>query len=171
MTNFESEQDSMIQKIEKFSNLLVLKSMTKLYALAGLRLGYGISADINLIEKIRNTGQPWAVNSLASVAGCVALHDNVYKLKFLDFLQKERIFLFQELKKLNFKVWNPNANYIFFQVENNLDLDQKLLNYKILIRHCYNYQFIDKSYYRIAVRKHEENLYLLDCLKKIVNNK
>ncbi|MDE6004772.1 MAG: aminotransferase class I/II-fold pyridoxal phosphate-dependent enzyme, partial [Oscillospiraceae bacterium] len=130
MTSFASEQNSMIQKILEFENLFILKSMTKLYALAGLRLGYGISANINLIEKIRTIGQPWAVNSLASVAGCVALQDNNYKLRFLDFLIQEREFLFQELKKLNFKVWKPNANYIFFEAENYPDLDKKLLNFK-----------------------------------------
>ena len=171
MTSLASEQNSMIQKFSDFPNLLILKSMTKLYALAGLRLGYGICTDNNLIEKIRNIGQPWAVNSLASVAGCVALQDNDYKLKFLEFLIQEREFLWQELKKLNFEVWKPNANYIFFQAENYLDLEKKLLNDRILIRHCDNYQGLDKSYYRIAVRQHAENLYLLECLQKIINNR
>lgn len=167
MTSADSEQYSMIQNIHKFPNLLILKSMTKLYALAGLRLGYGICSDSNLIEKIRTTGQPWSVNTLAGVAGCTALHDNAYRLKFLNFLKQERAFLFQELQKLNFRVWKPHANYLFFQAENYPELDKQLLNYQILIRHCDSYQGLDKSYYRIAVRQHEENLYLLHCLQKI----
>lgn len=161
-------KDSMIRKIQDFPNLFILKSMTKLYAIPGLRLGYGICSDQNLIQRIHHTGQAWSVNTIASAAGCAALQEENYRIRFLEFLEQEREFLAEELKKLNFKVWDSSANYLFFQAEQYPDLDQKLLEYHILIRHCDSYPTLDKSYYRIAVRTHEENLYLLDSLREII---
>ncbi|MDE5885481.1 MAG: aminotransferase class I/II-fold pyridoxal phosphate-dependent enzyme [Oscillospiraceae bacterium] len=168
MTDLHAEEFSMIRKIQDFSNLFILKSMTKLYAIPGLRLGYGICSDSALIQKIQETGQPWSVNTLASIAGCAILEqEENHRIQFLEFLKQERAFLARELKKLNFKIWDSCANYLFFQSENNFDLDQKLLADKILIRHCDSYPVLDKSYYRIAIRTHEENLYLLNALKKL----
>ena len=67
-----------------------------------------------------------------------------------------------------FQIWPPSANYIFFQIPDHPELDRELLRDGILIRSCDNYPGLDHSYYRIAVRTHEENLYFLDCLKKII---
>lgn len=163
--------DSMLSYIQHFPNLLILKSMTKFYALAGLRLGYGISSDKNLISAVQHTGQPWSVNRLASAAGYAALQDTAYQKQFLDFLIPERDFLYHALQKLNLKVWQPHANYIFFQAEHMHHLDKQLLYaYQILIRHCDSYPTLDSSYYRVAVRSHAENLYLLDCLQNIIHS-
>ncbi len=160
--------DSMLSQIDRFSNLLILKSLTKFYALPGLRLGYGICSDADRIRKIRKIGQPWPVNTLASAAGCAALADDSFQNRFHVFLKSERDFLYQELKKMAFQIWPPSANYIFFQIPDHPELDRELLRDGILIRSCDNYPGLDHSYYRIAVRTHEENLYFLDCLKKII---
>ncbi|MDE5755094.1 MAG: aminotransferase class I/II-fold pyridoxal phosphate-dependent enzyme [Oscillospiraceae bacterium] len=168
MTDIQAEKFSMIRKIQDFPNVFILKSMTKLYAIPGLRSGYGICSDSELIRSIRGIGQPWSVNTLASVAGCAALQEEHYRIQFLEFLEQERRFLYAELKKLNFQVWDSRANYLFFQAEQYPDLDQQLLAYHILIRHCDSYPTLDKSYYRIAVRTHEENLYLLDSLREMI---
>ncbi|MDE6730032.1 MAG: cobyric acid synthase, partial [Oscillospiraceae bacterium] len=172
MTDLHAEEFSMIREIQDFPNLFILKSLTKLYAIPGLRSGYGICSDPELIRSIRATGQPWSVNTLASAAGCAILEQGEsYRISFLEFLEQERNFLAGELKQFNFNVWDSRANYLFFQAKQYPDLDQKLLTDKILIRHCDSYPVLDKSYYRIAVRTHEENLYLLNALKKLKHAK
>ena len=166
----ETEPDivSMIPRLSEFPHVLVLKSLTKLYALAGLRLGYGICSDQKVTAKIAHTGQPWSVNLLAEAAGIAALSAEDYRKMSLEFLQNERWRLFDELGKLGFRMWKPSANYVFFQAEQCPDLDRQLLPYGILLRHCDTYDGLDATYYRAAVRLPEENQYLLHCLRCIL---
>jgi threonine-phosphate decarboxylase len=145
--------------------------MTKMYAIAGLRLGYGICSDLEIIKKIRLSGQPWSVNTIASQAGITALKDYEYRKIFIDFIVQEREFLYMQMKKLGFEVWKPNANYIFFKADKFENLDEKLLDYNIMIRHCNNYIGLSNEYYRICVRSREENIHLLDCIEKIIREK
>lgn len=171
MTGEERGVDSMILDSGSYANLIILKSMTKLYAIPGLRLGYGICSDTTLVERIRTTGQPWPVSTLASEAGCAAIEDHSYRTQFLTFLQKEREFLYHGLKNLNFQVWESHANYVFFRVPGCNDLDRRLLAYHVLLRHCDSYIGLNAEYYRAAIRSREENQYFLHCLQKIVNQK
>ena len=164
-------QASMIATCNDYPNLFILKSMTKRYAIPGLRLGYGICANTALAEQIRQTGQPWSVNTLASVAGCAALQDIAYQQQFQQFLQTERWFLYHALQELGFTVWEPAANFVFFHAKQFYDLENELLPYHILLRNCGNYRGLDDTYYRVAVRKREENIFLLQCLKEIVQKK
>ncbi len=164
-------QSSMIAACKEYPNLLILKSMTKKYAIPGLRLGYGICADTELVKQIRQTGQPWSVNTLAAAAGCAALQAITYQQQFQQFLQTERWFLYNALQELGFITWKPSANFVFFRSRHFRDLDMQLLPYHILLRHCGNYRGLDDTYYRVAVRKREENIFLLQCLKEIVQKK
>lgn len=171
MTEDEMGIDSMILDSGSYANLLILKSMTKLYAIPGLRLGYGICSDAELVERIRTMGQPWPVSTLASEAGCAAVEDHTYRTQFLKFLQEERDFLYDGLKSLGFRVWKPHANYIFFQVPGCYDLDRRLLTYHVLLRHCDSYVGLNAEYYRAAVRSREDNQYFLRCLRKIISKR
>ena len=159
---------SMLPCLEQYPHVLVLKSLTKLYAIPGLRLGYGLCADTELVEKIRQTGQPWPVNTLAEEAGIAALHAEEYREKSLSFLQDERWRLYDELGKLGFRVWKPSANFVFFRAEGCPDLDERLIPYGILLRHCDNYVGLGVDDYRAAVRLPEENAYLLRCLRQVM---
>lgn len=165
MTTLTDEADAMVQLTKRYPHLFVLKSMTKLYAMPAIRLGYGVCADTELVERVRKIGQPWPVSTLAEAAGCAALADKTYRMRFFSFLQIERQYLFQELQKLGFLVWEPQANYVFFRVDDGIDLSQLLQKNHILIRHCASYEGLTKEYYRVAVRTRAENEYLLQCLR------
>ncbi len=160
-------RNSMLWELEEHKHVLIVKSMTKLYAIPGLRLGYGICADSDVIERIREIGQPWPVSILASEAGCAALEAHEYRNQFLLFLQKERKFLFEGLKALGYQVWEPHANYVFFRIPGCNDMHKKLLPYDILLRHCENYVGLNGEYYRASVRTRKENTYLLQCMQEI----
>lgn len=163
-----AEATSMLSEFTQYDNLLILKSLTKRYAIPGLRLGYGICSDTRRVAQIREKGQPWAVNTLAIAAGCAALQDTAVQEQFRQFLQTEATFLYEGLCALGLTVWQPHANFIFFRATQHTDLAERLLAYHILLRHCDNYCGLDATYYRAAVRKREENVFLLQCLKEIL---
>ena len=169
MTELNSEKNSMISLCEQYPNLIIIKSMTKMYALPGIRLGYGICSDEDLTEKIRKCGQPWPVNIPASEAGIAALKDVGYRKEFIEYIEEERMFMYSELRKLGFEVWKPSANFVFFRAPGIGNLDTRLAKYGLMIRHCDNYPGLNEEYYRICVRMRNENLFLLRCLEKIVN--
>lgn len=159
---------SVFKYIRKYSNIFILKSMTKMYAVPGLRLGYGISSDKELVEKTRKSGQPWPVNSMAAAAGAAMFDDSEYRNRFISYLADEREFMYNELKKTGLEVFRPSADYIFFHSGNNTYIYEKLLEKGIMIRDCSDYTGLSEGYYRIAVKKHDENKILLEALKEIL---
>ena len=78
----EAQQASLLANCTAYPNVFFLKSLTKRFAIPGLRLGYGVCADVAFIEKVRQTGQPWSVNTLAAAAGIAALQDTAYQQQF-----------------------------------------------------------------------------------------
>lgn len=167
--DFVNEKDkySFIDKIKEYNNLIILKAFTKTYAMAGVRLGYCITSDINLIKACREVGQDWSVSTLAQKAGLAAIKETTYFKESHEYIEKERKILLESLNKLGFKTYNSLANYIFFHTDI-FDLKEKLEKYNIVIRSCGNYRNLGKGYYRIAVKRKTDNKYLIKCLKEIL---
>ncbi len=153
-------------KIAEFPNLFILKAFTKLYAMAGLRLGYSFSANQELLDKMREVTQPWSVSTPAQYAGIAALKELDYVARAKDIIKAERRFLSENLKTLGFTVYPGTANYLFFKGPLNLSEEIKKQGY--MIRDCSNYYSLTKGFYRIAVRLHDDNLGLIKALKCIV---
>ena len=148
-------------------NIVVLNAFTKIYAMAGLRLGYALFGSTALAERVQKIGQYWSVSTPAQLAGIAALQEKDYIEKTVQLIKKEREFLTAELKKLGFKVYNSEANFILFRCD--LPLDELLLNEKIAIRNCSNYEGLTEGYFRIAVRNHEENIMLISAIRRCLN--
>lgn len=161
----QEEAYSVMDCISKMENVMILKAFTKLYAMAGLRLGYCVCGDVNDAEKIRQTLQPWPVSTAASKAGCAALKLTGFIERSKKYIKENREFLLNGLKRMGYQVYNTKANYIFFRSQQ--DLIGPLGEFDIMVRSCSNYITLDEHYYRIAVRTREENEYFLRCLKKI----
>ena len=141
--------NTLIEDINKFDNLVILKAFTKMYALAGLRLGYAIGQNTELIEDITNASQVWSVSTLAQLAGIQALKESDYVRKVKKIIKEERKYLYKELLNIGIKAYKTSANYIFFQTDE-IDLDKKLEQKGILIRNCSNYINLKEGYFRIA---------------------
>lgn len=166
------ESYSMKTYIDNFKKLFILKAFTKSYAMPGLRLGYGLCSDGELIHRIVGMGQPWAVSVPAQIAGVQALKETEYLEESLREIRLERKYLVSELIKLGIKVYEPSANYIFFNINNSHsyhahDFKDKLLEKGIIIRDCSNYPGLSEGYYRIAVKDHFANECLINTLKSI----
>lgn len=148
-------------------NIVVLKAFTKIYAMAGLRLGYALFGDEKLAESVRKSGQFWSVSAPAQTAGAAALDEKFYLEKTLELIKNERDFLTEKLQSFGFKVYPSEANFILFYTE--LPLDEMLLSEKILIRNCANFAGLEQGYFRTAVRTHEENSALVGAIERCLN--
>ncbi len=149
-----------------FQNLLLLKAFTKLYAMAGVRLGYALCADTELLERMRRVGQPWAVSSLAQAAGAAALRETDYVRQVREMTAAERPWLLRQLTGLGLRVIPGEANYLLFQSPRSLT--EPLARQGILLRNCGNYVGLDETWYRIAVRTRTDNQRLIQALEEVL---
>lgn len=159
----QGEDISLIKEVERFNNLIVVNAFTKLYAMPGIRLGFGAMSNARIHDMINKSKQPWNVSLLAQEAGIAALEEDDYVAKTKKLIDAERRFLIQEIGNLEYQIYGSKANYIFFKGEE--DLFDKCLSCGILIRDCSNYRGLEKGYYRIAVRTHEENKKLIEAFQ------
>lgn len=164
----EGEKYSLLKNIEDFHNLIIVKSLTKLFAFPGIRLGYGVSNNKIILDKINKVENPWSVNTLADFAGREALKDLDYIKATIAYVKKEKEFLYNGLNNIDYiSPFKGAVNFIFFKVNKNIDLREKLIKRGIIIRSCSNYKGLDNSFYRVAVRTREENKRLLEELANI----
>lgn len=157
---------SVVSEISRFDNLIILKAFTKMYAMAGIRLGYMVCSNENFNFEISNMLQPWSVSTVASKCGIAAAKEKDFVIKTKEYILNNRKYLIDNLKELGFKVFDSQVNYILFK-SNDTEINKKLEKYGILIRSCSNYINLGNNFFRIAVRSSDDNKKLIDCLKII----
>lgn len=147
----------------EYPNLFLLKAFTKRYAMAGIRLGYGMCSDAGVLEKMEEVTQPWRVSAPAQAAGTAALLETAYVEASVRFVEEQKSLLRNALTGAGFQVYGSRANYLFFKgPENFYDI---CLREGILIRDCSNYRGLSSGWFRIAVRTREENEQLIQMLQ------
>lgn len=155
-------------KQNRFQNLIVLRAFTKIYAMAGLRLGFAVTGNERLLTGMRESLQPWNTSIPAQLAGIEALQEKEYLVRTRRVLETERKYLTGEMEDgLAEKVYPGAANYIFFRC-NREDLQEQLLQEGILIRSCENYRNLGRGFFRIGIRTHEENRELIRRWRKTI---
>ncbi len=157
---------SLKQHIKTCSNLFILKAFTKTYAMPGLRLGYCMTSDQQILQAMSYMTQAWNVSVPAQAAGIAALAEKSYLKDAKDLIKEERSYLSNMLVLTGFKVYSSDANYILFKAGEGLD--QKLLKKGILIRNCDNYPGLDRGFYRVAVKTRFENEELIKAIKEVL---
>ncbi|WP_236354818.1 pyridoxal phosphate-dependent aminotransferase [Konateibacter massiliensis] len=160
----DGEMQSAIKEVAQYGNLIIVNAFTKLYAMPGVRLGFGIVSNKRIHEFITRCSQPWNVSILAQEAGLAALEERGYVQKSKELIAKERSYLIEEIEKAGCQVYGSRANYIFFKAK--AGLFEHCLKRQILIRDCSNYEGLEEGYYRVAVRTHEENVRLIEALQR-----
>lgn len=155
--------------MEDFKNLAIIGSLTKFYALPGLRLGY-LAADSQVIDRLRPFKPPWTVNALAAEAGMACLADSGYAAATRQLIERERIRLRVALKTLGLTVYPAGANYLTARLAEgqptSFKLAAALADQGILIRNCANYHGLDNRFFRISVRNEEDNGRLIKAMEK-----
>jgi threonine-phosphate decarboxylase len=170
-----SGKSSLASLVGKYPNLFVLRSLTKIFGLMGLRIGYGVASK-EVIEFMSKARISWNVNVLAQIAAVSALKDRAHLEKAKKIICKERNFLFRGLWKVKgFHVLPTKANFFLMDVKksgfNAPRLKEEMLKHKILIRDCSSIRGLNHHYIRISVKRHQENKKLLNALISVVGEK
>lgn len=171
----EEEEITCLPYLEEFPHLFLLRAFTKLYAMPGLRLGYGFSSDIEWIRKLHAVRQPWSVSGIAQAAGEAALLEADYAAQVKQLIKKEKPVLEQALLQVGCRVFSGRANYIFFAVPAVLRAREKgealfykkMLAREILVRDCRNYPGLCGGYYRICVKNSHENALFIKNMREV----
>ena len=159
---------SMLSNIENDSNLIVLKAITKFYAMPGARLGYVFSSSLDIVNKMWDYKEPWTVNSMAQ--------ELVKQIEPLDITNLTQSYYKSEIirlkglyKDLNIIVSDSVTNYLLLKLPNGnkgVDLKLELLKkYNLLIRTCNDFIGLDDSYVRISIKTQKQNTFLYEAIK------
>ena len=161
------EEESVKQLIWDNPYVIILRSLTKYYALPGLRLGY-LLAHSRRVAQFAAYLEPWSVNGPAQKVALACLADARFRLNTERWLHRERSFLAQALIALKwFRPYPSNANFLLVRIANNasvLGLHSFLLNKKILIRACNSFAGLGSDHFRVAVKRRKDNRLLLEAL-------
>lgn len=165
------EEESVKKEVVCNDRLIVLRSLTKFYAIAGLRVGFIFGSE-GTIKEVARWKEPWSLNILGEAAAAASLQDDAYRSETLSLVREERRFLLEGIK--NIPLMRPvgaDANYILVRLYGEMssaELADKLLKeHLIMIRDCSNFRGLDGSYMRIAVRGRVDNLKLIKVLETL----
>ena len=151
--------------------LIVLRSMSHFYSLAGLRIGYGIFPQ-HLVRRLRAHREPWTVvNSLAQRAALTALKDKGYRKETMVLMAEEKRFIEKHCRKLGIEFIPSAANYYLLKMRNAGEIARTLKKRGILVRDCTDVKGLGNPYLGIAVKSHRENAVLMRELAGILNNR
>ena len=166
--DFLQQRDALTAKplLQTAPNLVILKAFTKLYAMAGVRLGYALCSNTALLAKMQAAGQPWGVSSLAQAAGAAALREAAYADAVRALIADQRPRLAAGLRALGLQVIEGSANYLLFRAPETLGA--ALQQRGVCLRSCGNYPGLSAGWYRTAVRTAPENEQLLQTMREVL---
>ena len=150
------------------SNIIVLRSLTKFYGLAGLRFGYAVASS-EVIRKIKDYRLPWNINSLAQWIAEEIIRDEDFKKKSYEFFKKEKDFFECSLNKLKIKYFPSVANFYLIEIPKK-GLFQYMLERGILIRECSDFYGLNENFIRVSVKNRPENKTFFNELKKFLRS-
>lgn len=161
------QQCHISQELTGYENVVVVRAFTKQFAMAGVRLGYGICSNEGLRRQIQRQLPEWNVSIPAQQAGIAACRERAYMARSLTLIAQERSYLEREFTSMGMKVFPSHSNFLLFRSP--IPLYEPLLERGILIRDCSNFQGLDEeNFYRIAVRTHEENQKLVEVIGELI---
>ncbi|MCX7842879.1 MAG: threonine-phosphate decarboxylase CobD [Clostridia bacterium] len=165
-------ENSIVQAVKEFDNIFIIRAFTKIFAIPGLRLGYGIGSS-DIIGAMWERKQPWSVNNLACALGNVFRQEKEYLHRTSLWLKEEKERLFNELNRLgNLKVFYPQTNFILVKILDEgltaKSLRDMMARRGILIRDASNFTFLDDRFVRVAVKDRASNEKLIDTFKSVL---
>ena len=154
---------SLAKEVRDDSYFFLVRSLTKFYALPGIRVGYGLGSR-KLIEKLSGYQTPWSCNRIAQKLGAVALRDEDFASRSREWLDEERNWFESQLAEIpGFKVYPSAANFLL--VRSSISLFEEMGKRGIYLRDLTEFPGLGPSYFRLAVKKREDNQRLIEALK------
>ena len=160
----DGERYSQISNLSKYTNLTILRSLTKLYAFPGLRFGYLLTENKKIIENLNKLTPSWDINTLALEAAKFSLTQDMSQVILK--IQKEKSILLKNLKSVGIEVFDSKANFLLCRYKKNLS--NALLNQGVIVRDCSDYRGMDDTYFRVAVRTNSDNMILFENIKELI---
>lgn len=158
-------EDGEKQSLTRSPNLVILRSLTKLYHLCGARIGYVI-ADRRVIQRLKTRQPTWSVNSVAQAAAAVFLEDEDYPRRTREFYREETRRFIGRIKDASFNVRPTSVNFFLVETDDDERLITFLLQRGLVVRHTRNFPGLDGKFVRISTRLPRENDMLADALKE-----
>jgi threonine-phosphate decarboxylase len=152
--------------VKDFDNIYIMKSLTKIFNLSGIRIGYVVTDKKNVadIEKIQAT---WSVNSIAQKLAMQYLNCEKYITNTKEYYKNERIRFIGRIRELGFEVMDTQVNFFLMKVDNDDEIIEKFMKKGVVTRHTKNFKTLEGKYIRVAVKTEEDNDYFLKILGQI----
>lgn len=147
-------------------NFLILRAFTKMYGMAGIRLGY-LLGEVNTLKEIAAYGSEWSVSTVAQVAGIGALSQENWEEQTRCMVEQERAYVTEKMEKLGLSVIPGEGNFLL--VQGTAGIWEKLKQKGILIRRCENFTGLGDDYFRIGLKLRKENDILLTALEEVLH--
>ena len=157
-----------INNFSDSKNICVLRAATKFFSVPGMRLGYGFTSR-SMVEKYSTISLPWSVNAFADMASRVIFKDKDFIKQSKEYILVQRELLMEALKKIDgIMPYDTDCNFLLIKMlkGNEDEIFEFLLEKGILIRKASNFEGLDKSFIRIAIKSFEENTYIINCLRE-----
>mgnify|MGYP004513347245 FL=1 len=157
---------------KEFTNLMVLRGVSKFYAAPGMRLGYGITGNLDFLKKMKEKQVPWSLNSLGALAGELMLQDKDYIHRTRELILSERTRLLQALEEIpTYKTYPAYANFILLKIQKpdltSYDIFDACIRHGLMIRDCSSFECLDGEYIRFCIMNPEDNTRLLNILASL----
>ena len=157
---------------KEFTNLMVLRGGSKFYAAPGMRLGYGITGNLDFLKKMKEKQVPWSLNSLGALAGELMLQDKDYIHRTRELILSERTRLLQALVEIpTYKTYPAYANFILLKIQKpvltSYDVFDACIRQGLMIRDCSSFECLDGEYIRFCIMNLEDNTRLLNILSSL----
>ncbi len=152
-----------------YNNLVILRGTSKFFAAPGLRLGYAVTGNKDLIKMINTRKNPWTINSLAAIAGEIMFQDEAYIRETRQLISTERKRLYELFQqRSDFKAYKPSGNFMLVKILRDdltsQDLFDRAIRQGMMIRDCSTFPFLDDKYIRFCFMKPEMNNKLIKCI-------
>jgi threonine-phosphate decarboxylase len=169
----DGKRYSMAEYVEEYNNLFVLRSLTKFFGLAGVRIGFGVGSPelVNILKKVK---MPWSVNSLAMFSTAAAVKDTDFIKKSRLLVSKSRREMLEMLKSIPWlKVYPSETNFLLLEIIQgdltSTQIRERLATKGLLIRDCKDFDGLNNRFFRVTVRRPEENKKLIEQIKSFGN--
>ncbi len=140
--------------------LAVIRSLTKFYALAGLRAGFGVFPQ-RMIRKLRLLKEPWSINTPAQMAAAASLADTNYIERTRRLIGTEKAYLESEFRRLSIRHYPSDVNYYLLEIADAKRVTTEIAARGIIVRDCSDFRGLDRRHIRVAVRTRRENALLI----------
>lgn len=159
--------------IEKYDNLFIIRGTSKFFSCPGLRLGYSACSNKELMDIVNSKKDPWSVNTLAELSGCVMFTDKDFIHQTINLINTERDYIFNELSKINnIMLFNTQSNFILAKIlKEDITSDyvfEEMIKENMLIRDAKDFPFLNNKFIRFCILDRESNTKLINKLKNIL---